>query len=104
MLEVIDVESIRPGPTEPFYLRDGRAIPPGAPVITHVNNNLEPLRGLHIFARALPRLLAEVPDVQVLIFGRDAERPYGGAPARSEERRVGKECVRTFRSRWSPYT
>src|SRR3546814_13080381 len=22
---------------------------------------------------------------------------------RSEERRVGKECVRTFRSRWSPY-
>src|SRR3546814_18023924 len=26
----------------------------------------------------------------------------GIAPARSEERRVGKECVRTCRSRWSP--
>src|SRR3546814_15309987 len=26
-----------------------------------------------------------------------------GAPVRSEERRVGKECVSTFRSRWSPY-
>src|SRR3546814_5043149 len=26
-----------------------------------------------------------------------------GAPARSEERRVGKECVSTCRSRWSPY-
>src|SRR3546814_20903707 len=24
-------------------------------------------------------------------------------PARSEERRVGKECVRTWISRWSPY-
>src|SRR3546814_13352648 len=24
-------------------------------------------------------------------------------PARSEERRVGKECVSTCRSRWSPY-
>src|SRR3546814_5093608 len=24
-------------------------------------------------------------------------------PRRSEERRVGKECVRTCRSRWSPY-
>src|SRR3546814_14562498 len=24
------------------------------------------------------------------------------APRRSEERRVGKECVRTWRSRWSP--
>src|SRR3546814_19169522 len=26
-----------------------------------------------------------------------------GAAARSEERRVGKECVSTCRSRWSPY-
>src|SRR3546814_4964818 len=26
-----------------------------------------------------------------------------GALARSEERRVGKECVSTCRSRWSPY-
>src|SRR3546814_14591962 len=25
-------------------------------------------------------------------------------PLRSEERRVGKECVSTCRSRWSPYT
>src|SRR3546814_14704566 len=27
----------------------------------------------------------------------------GGSSARSEERRVGKECVSTCRSRWSPY-
>src|SRR3546814_11911354 len=33
-----------------------------------------------------------------------SRRIYGGAAAvRSEERRVGKECVSTFRSRWSPY-
>src|SRR3546814_14809203 len=31
-------------------------------------------------------------------------RPTSSAdPMRSEERRVGKECVRTCRSRWSPY-
>src|SRR3546814_6652162 len=30
------------------------------------------------------------------------ERPVPGA-LRSEERRVGKECVSTCRSRWSPY-
>src|SRR3546814_18094013 len=29
----------------------------------------------------------------------EADKQYS---ARSEERRVGKECVRTFRSRWSP--
>src|SRR3546814_7447863 len=28
---------------------------------------------------------------------------FGAASARSEERRVGKECVSTCRSRWSPY-
>src|SRR3546814_13417870 len=31
----------------------------------------------------------------------DGARDY--APDRSEERRVGKECVSTCRSRWSPY-
>src|SRR3546814_11809735 len=29
--------------------------------------------------------------------------PKGGQRMRSEERRVGKECVSTCRSRWSPY-
>src|SRR3546814_12037837 len=33
---------------------------------------------------------------------RGGERP-GAAVERSEERRVGKECVSTCRSRWSPY-
>src|SRR3546814_9416772 len=45
------------------------------------------------------------------VFG-NAQTPPAGAPAawvteevapRSEERRVGKECVSTCRSRWSPY-
>src|SRR3546814_14995276 len=32
-----------------------------------------------------------------------ASREPFGSPARSEGRRVGKECVSTCRSRWSPY-
>src|SRR3546814_10022105 len=40
------------------------------------------------------RVLPEYSSCQ----GRDRLRP-----ARSEERRVGKECVSTCRSRWSPY-
>jgi glycosyltransferase involved in cell wall biosynthesis len=82
--EGVDTDAIRPGPpgasAEPFALPDGRVIAPGAPVITYANNHMEPLRGLHIFARALPRLMAEVPDAQVLMFGADAPRPYGGSP------------------------
>lgn len=77
--EGVDVDAIRPGPAEPFLLDDGRVIAPGTPVITHVNNHMEPLRGLHILARALPRLLAEVPDAQVILIGDPNRRPYGGA-------------------------
>src|SRR3546814_10220852 len=34
----------------------------------------------------------------------ERHRPFADAAApRSEERRVGKECVSTCRSRWSPY-
>src|SRR3546814_2532959 len=31
------------------------------------------------------------------------DREIAGSGRRSEERRVGKECVSTCRSRWSPY-
>src|SRR3546814_1084123 len=36
----------------------------------------------------------------------NSEKQWGNLPpgsSRSEERRVGKECVSTCRSRWSPY-
>src|SRR3546814_12183990 len=33
---------------------------------------------------------------------RPTDRPTWGGELRSEERRVGKECVSTCRSRWSP--
>jgi len=77
--EGVDVDAIRPAPPEPFALDDGRVIVPGTPVITHVNNNMEPLRGLHVFARALPRLLAEAPEAQVIIVGAPDKKAYGGS-------------------------
>src|SRR3546814_1464135 len=49
-------------------------------------------------------------EVTELLARVEAERPeiwdvmtLGGLLMRSEERRVGKECVSTCRSRWSPY-
>src|SRR3546814_16741022 len=44
-------------------------------------------------------------QVEVQLFGekRQAFFQGDGALSRSEERRVGKECVSTCRSRWSPY-
>src|SRR3546814_13514665 len=44
------------------------------------------------------------PDPQLIQQGKLGPLPIIGADGRrSEERRVGKECVRTCRSRWSPY-
>src|SRR3546814_16423348 len=40
---------------------------------------------------------------QALEHGRVAGGEFDDAQARSEERRVGKECVSTCRSRWSAY-
>src|SRR3546814_16531524 len=48
-------------------------------------------------------------DIFVVMFARppsDMSMPQAGEPPprmRSEERRVGKACVSTGRSRWSPY-
>jgi glycosyltransferase involved in cell wall biosynthesis len=98
--EGIDVDKIRPGPAQPFPLDDGRILAPGTPVITHVNNNMEPLRGLHIFARALPRLLAEVPSAHVVLIGQMGSEGYSGpAPAGRTWAEVCFEGVEIDRSR-----
>src|SRR3546814_19899147 len=64
-----------------------------------------------------PLALVENPDI-LATLGRHAKRPgllvgfaaetqkiaeHAQAKLRSEARRVGKECVSTCRSRWSPY-
>src|SRR3546814_15963839 len=50
-----------------------------------------------------PRLLDRMRGVEndrIARLRKDGQRPH---IARSEDRRVGKECVSTFRSRWSRY-
>src|SRR3546814_12423959 len=51
--------------------------------------------------RVAPELVDDVGRMQRV----GVRAPVGGfaMPQRSEERRVGKECVSTCRSRWSPY-
>src|SRR3546814_18092599 len=51
----------------------------------------------HLMAHAL--LLQDEPDRALA----ELETVSPVHAARSEERRVGKECVSTCRSRWSPY-
>src|SRR3546814_4229506 len=46
---------------------------------------------------------AVVESFALAICGAEGPPAYPGVRGRSEERRVGKECVSTCRSRWSPY-
>src|SRR3546814_13185860 len=47
---------------------------------------------------------AEMRDLDLPVaYGHARARAVGLVGTRSEERRVGKECVSTCRSRWSPY-
>src|SRR3546814_13654277 len=53
------------------------------------------------FARILPPLLFW--SLFYMSWNTWRGEDYGAWLGRSEERRVGKECVSTCRSRWSPY-
>ena len=67
----------------------------GLPMATRLTAGLT----VHGFDIAEPRLeLARAAGIST--FGSAAEAVTG---ERSEERRVGKECVNPCRSRWSPY-
>ena len=57
----------------------------------------DPLGSAH-----LPKPQGRSPCGTCVLF-LNSLRPGGPRPSRSEERRVGKECLRLCRSRWSPY-
>ena len=48
-------------------------------------------------------LINAIPAVEKLVPSLDGDEKTGAKIVRSEERRVGKECLRLCRSRWSPY-
>ena len=58
-------------------LPGGVVLDGSTPVVTFVNRTLEPLRGFHIFMRALPAFLDAVPDAQVVVIGGDGASGYG---------------------------
>jgi glycosyltransferase involved in cell wall biosynthesis len=78
--EGVDVDRIAPRPNGGFQLSDGRVLDASTPVVTFVNRSFEPMRGFHVFMRALPKILADLPDAHVLLIGDDNPKVYGIRP------------------------
>lgn len=68
----IDLDVVGPDLDAKLTLeRESLSLDRHTPVITYVSRNLEPYRGFHVFMRALPRILKNVPNAHVLIVGGD---------------------------------
>ncbi len=75
--EGLDLARARRNPAARVTLADGAVLDAATPAVTFVNRTLEPLRGFHVFMRALPAFLDAVPDGRALIVGADRASGYG---------------------------
>jgi glycosyltransferase involved in cell wall biosynthesis len=81
--EGVDVDVARPSPDAGFRLRSGRLLRSTDEVVTFAARNLEPVRGYHIFMRALPKIMAERPGAEIIIVGGHGTS-YGARPKHGE--------------------
>ncbi|QHO73909.1 glycosyl transferase family 1 [Bradyrhizobium sp. CCBAU 051011] len=81
--EGVDTARMRPNSQARLALPNGQHLRPSDEVVTFVARNLEPLRGYHIFMRALPETLKRRPNAQIIIIGRDGVS-YGLPPPAGE--------------------
>jgi len=77
--EGIDTGIVKPDPSARLWLRGLPSLSLSDQIITYSARNLEPYRGFHVFMRALPEMLARLPQARVLIVGGD-DVSYGRRP------------------------
>lgn len=78
----IDTQVIAPDPQVEFALDDGTVLTRQDEVITFINRNLEPMRGFHVFMRALPEILKRRPAARVLVVGANGTGYGAAAPGK----------------------
>jgi glycosyltransferase involved in cell wall biosynthesis len=77
----VDTAWLAPDPSAELKLPDSDIVlRPGDEVVTYVNRYLEPMRGLHIFLRALPAVLSARPNARVVVVGGAGADAYGLPP------------------------
>lgn len=79
----INTLDVCPNPQAAIRINDDTLLTRDNEVITFINRNLEPLRGMHVFMRTLPELLRKHPHAHVVIVGNE-RRGYGAEPDQAE--------------------
>jgi glycosyltransferase involved in cell wall biosynthesis len=77
--EGVDTARVKPSPDAAFRLPSGRRLTAKDEVVTFAARNLEPLRGYHVFMRALPRIMKERPNAEFVVIGGHGTS-YGALP------------------------
>jgi glycosyltransferase involved in cell wall biosynthesis len=78
--EGVDMEALKPNPKASITIAGKNLVLTAADeVVTYASRSLEPLRGFHVFMRALPALLKARPKAHVVIMGKE-ETTYGAPP------------------------
>ena len=81
--EGVDTEAAKPAADAVFRLGSGQELRRTDEVVTFVARNIEPMRGYHIFMRALPQIMAKRPHAQILVIGKD-QTYYGAQPPKDK--------------------
>ena len=77
--EGVDTQWLAPDPTAKVELPGGLRLTRDDEVVTYFSRSLEPMRGFHIFLRALPEILRARPDAHVVLVGAETVS-YGHQP------------------------
>ena len=80
----VDTARIAPDPGAQYQVPGRPLLKMGDEVLTFVNRNLEPYRGYHILMRALPKLMAARPNLQVVMVGGHGHG-YGPRPGKDAQ-------------------
>ena len=77
--EGVDTQWLAPDPTAKFQTPGGPWLDREDEVVTYFARGLEPMRGFHVFMRAVPEILRSRPNAVIVIVGAE-EASYGNPP------------------------
>ncbi|MCP4385233.1 MAG: glycosyltransferase [Hyphomicrobiales bacterium] len=83
----IDTTIAKPNPATVLQIPDGTRLSHGDEVVTYINRNLEPVRGMFTFAEAADAIARKRPNCRFLVVGSETGRYYGPVPPKGQSYR-----------------